>query len=71
MPLPHSVVPSGMPSGWGSPVLAFAAEASVWREAYFDYDSQTWAITMGSDESTAEANKVVFERLLKTFKILD
>jgi hypothetical protein len=53
------------------PVLALPEEASVWREAFFDYDSQTWAIIMGSEKATVKADDAIFEHILKTLQILN
>jgi len=43
----------------------------VSRMTYFAYDGLIWKIWLASVEDTAEADKAVFEHILKTFKILD
>jgi hypothetical protein len=44
---------------------------TVYREVRFNSDGYVWMIQMESDSSTAEADKVDFEYILKSFKILN
>lgn len=41
------------------------------RQVMFNHDGLVWDIFMKGLESTAEADKAIFEHLLETFKILD
>jgi hypothetical protein len=43
----------------------------VYRELRFDTQNMSWFLQMRSDSSTAEADKVDFEHVINTFKILE